>query len=86
MRPLIDTKQVAELLGCSETKVRIMSSEGRIPRLKIGGSVRYDPDKLEEWLAKNAEDPKLSPSEKKPKPGLQMSRRNAKRAVNFTLD
>lgn len=86
MKPLYDSKQVAALLGVSESKVRAMSAQGRIPRLKIGASVRYDPDKIEEWLAKFAEDPKLTPSEKKPRPGLQRTRRDAKRPVTFTLD
>ena len=86
LKTLYDTKQVAELLGFSETKIRIMSAAGKIPRLKIGRSVRYDPTKLEEWLTKFAEEAKLLPDEQDPLKTPRLGRRDPKRPVTFTLD
>jgi len=85
LRTLYDTKQVARLLGVSETKVRQMSAAGQIPRVKIGGSVRYDPDRLEEWLAKFKEEVKQQPGEGSSSKG-RLGRRDPNRPVTFTLD
>ena len=85
MRPLYNTKQVAELLGVSETKVRLMSAAGQIPRMKIGGSVRYDPERLEEWLAKFKPEANHQPGEGKSPKG-RLGRRDPNRPVTFKLD
>jgi excisionase family DNA binding protein len=85
LKPLLNTKQVAELLGLSETKVRMMSAAGQIPRVKIGGSVRYDPERLEAWMAKFKEEVKQPPGEGRPSKG-RLGRRDPNRPVKFTLD
>lgn len=36
--------QVAEFLQCSESDVYRKAEAGQIPRLKLGGKVRFDPD------------------------------------------
>jgi len=52
-RPLMKTRQAANYLQMGEnTLAKNRMNEGDIPYLKIGGSVRYDPDKLDEYLEK----------------------------------
>jgi hypothetical protein len=37
---------VAKFLGASESWVRNASASGRLPRLRIGGLLRFDPDRI----------------------------------------
>ena len=49
--PLIDEKQVAEMLGISPATLRTWRYKGRGPKyIKIGSHVRYDRAVLDEWL------------------------------------
>lgn len=41
--PLLDLDTVAELLGTTERHMRRLVAERRIPYLKIGGKLRFDP-------------------------------------------
>ena len=47
---LIDTATVAARLGVTERFVRRLVDERRIPFLKIGKFVRFDPDEIAEWI------------------------------------
>jgi excisionase family DNA binding protein len=47
--PLLDADQVAELLNVPASWVRAQASEDRIPHIKLGRYVRFDPDELERW-------------------------------------
>ena len=50
MRPIsVDVAGAAQLLGISERFVRKLDKEKRLPRLQIGGSVRYLLSDLEEF-------------------------------------
>lgn len=54
-RPLLTVAAVAERLNLSEKTVRRLIGAELLPgALRIGGSVRVDPDALEEWLAGKA--------------------------------
>ncbi len=49
---LLDTKQVAELLGISERTLWAWSRSGIAPRpIKIGRMVRFSADEIREWVA-----------------------------------
>jgi excisionase family DNA binding protein len=50
MPPLIDIHQVAFLLGVTERHVRRLVFERRIPFIKWGRLLRFDPAELEAWL------------------------------------
>jgi excisionase family DNA binding protein len=52
-RPLIDIATVAEWLGVGERHVRRLVSERRIPYVKWGHYVRFDPAHIDEWLRAN---------------------------------
>jgi excisionase family DNA binding protein len=48
--PLIDLQAVAERLGVNERHVRRLVAERRIPFLKWGHLLRFDPDEIDAWL------------------------------------
>lgn len=49
---LLDITQLAERLGVPERFVRRLVEERRIPFLKIGKYVRFDPDDVDRWIAR----------------------------------
>jgi prophage regulatory protein len=51
-RRLLDVRQVAELLGVSSRQVYRLTDGGALPRpLRLGGSVRWDRDAIDRWIA-----------------------------------
>ena len=48
--PLLDLPAVAERLGVNHRHVRRLVAERRIPYLKWGHLLRFDPDEIETWL------------------------------------
>jgi excisionase family DNA binding protein len=48
--PLIDTHAVAEVLGVTPRHIQRLVAERRIPYLKVGRFVRFDPGELNVWL------------------------------------
>ena len=49
---LLDVDRVAGLLGVSSRQVYRLADGGKMPRpLKIGGSVRWDRQTIESWIA-----------------------------------
>jgi len=49
--PLLDVSGLAERLGVTERFVRRLVAERRVPFLKLGKFVRFDPRDIESWLA-----------------------------------
>jgi len=47
---LIDIETLAKLLGDSVRHVRRLVAERRIPYLKVGHFIRFDPDEIAIWL------------------------------------
>jgi len=53
--PLVTARAVAELLGVSTETVLRWTRRGELPALRLpGGSIRYRPDEIEEWLDQRA--------------------------------
>lgn len=48
--PLWDVNTVAEMLGVQVRHVRRLVSERRIPFIKWGHLLRFDPTEIEQWL------------------------------------
>jgi excisionase family DNA binding protein len=48
--PLLDADAVAEALGVTPRHVRRLVAERRIPFVKVGRFVRFDPGALDVWL------------------------------------
>jgi excisionase family DNA binding protein len=48
--PLLDTEAVAEALGVTPSHVRRLVAERRIPFVKVGRFVRFDPGALDIWV------------------------------------
>ncbi len=51
MQPLLDIPEVARLLGVGERHVRRLVFERRIPFVKWGRLVRFNPSDLRDWIA-----------------------------------
>ncbi|HET7488686.1 MAG TPA: helix-turn-helix domain-containing protein [Acidimicrobiales bacterium] len=49
-RPLLDLPAVAERLGVGERHVRRLVAERRLPHLKWGKLLRFDPDELDAFI------------------------------------
>ena len=49
-RPLMDLPALAERLGVNHRHIRRLVAERRIPFLKWGHLLRFDPDEIEAWL------------------------------------
>lgn len=47
---LLSAQEVAVRLGTSPRHVRRLVEQKRIPYLKIGHFVRFDPDEIERWV------------------------------------
>jgi excisionase family DNA binding protein len=48
---LLDSAGLAERLGVTERHVRRLVAERRIPFVKVGRFVRFDPTQVASWLA-----------------------------------
>lgn len=48
--PLLDTDEVATVLHVTSRHVRRLVAERRIPFVKVGRFVRFDPGELDIWL------------------------------------
>lgn len=47
---LLDIAELATHLGTSQRHIRRLIAEKRIPYLKVGGRVRFDPAEIAAWL------------------------------------
>jgi len=49
-RPLLDITGVADYLGVSVRHVRRLVAERRIPFIKWGSILHFDPDEIDAWI------------------------------------
>ena len=54
---LIRANQAAEMLGIGISRLRQLCSERGIPYVKLGRSVRFDPQRLQQWVAEKCVEP-----------------------------
>ena len=50
MKPLLTVKEACVVLAISARKLWEMTNRGEIPHVRIGRSVRYDPEDLPAWI------------------------------------
>ena len=55
MESMMTVRQVAELLGVHENWVYDQAANGELPSYKIGGSRRFDPEELHDWIEQQRE-------------------------------
>ena len=55
MDKLLTTKEVAEILGISETTAKIWASRRVFPVVKVGRLIRISPTALQRWIEINTE-------------------------------
>ena len=60
--PLLDLDAVAEALGITPRHVRRLVAERRIPFLKVGRFIRFDPGALDLWLDQQRVEVRRPPS------------------------
>lgn len=53
MNKLIGFEEVAELMSIPESTIRRMVTAKRIPCVKLGKHVRFDPEDIEAWIERN---------------------------------
>jgi len=53
-RRLMKMEEAAEYLQCSPTHLRRLVKKGDVPFLRLGKLVRFEPDQLKAWAAKQA--------------------------------
>jgi excisionase family DNA binding protein len=58
--PLLDLDAVAQALGVTRRHVQRLVSERRIPYLKVGRFVRFDPAELNVWIEQQRVAPECS--------------------------
>ena len=51
---LIDIRAVADYTGLSTHTLYTMVSQRRIPFVKLGGALRFDLDRLDEWITQKS--------------------------------
>jgi excisionase family DNA binding protein len=54
---LLDQRQLSETLGITERHVRRLVAERRIPFVKVGRFVRFDPAAVASWLGSRTVEP-----------------------------
>ena len=54
-RPLLDTRGAGSYTGLGERYIRRLRSERRIPCVRIGGRVLFDPDDLDQLIEAHRE-------------------------------
>ena len=72
---LIGIPELAALLGTSIRHIRRLTNEHRIPYLKVGRLIRFDPIEITRWLDEGRQ-PVSSPSAS---PGVSYTRHNVRR-------
>ena len=50
----MDLPAVAKLLGVNHRHIRRLVAERRIPYIKWGHLLRFDPDEIDQWLARRS--------------------------------
>jgi excisionase family DNA binding protein len=50
LEPLLEAKQVAELLGVDRAYIYSQSRAGKIPSIKLGKYRKFSPSQLKKWL------------------------------------
>ena len=53
MNKLIGVEEVAGLTSIPESTIRRMVTKGRIPCVRLGKHVRFDPDDISAWIERN---------------------------------
>lgn len=56
-QPLLDAAAVARRLATTERHVRRLVAERRIPFVRVGRFVRFNPTAIAEWVETNTTDP-----------------------------
>jgi excisionase family DNA binding protein len=80
MESMMTVRQVAELLGVHENWVYDQAASGELPSYKIGGTRRFDPDELRDWIEQHRENGrKPTPPKRRTRKERQLGQAKAER-------
>jgi len=48
---MLTIKEVAELMGVHERTIYRLANEGKMPGFKFGGTWRFDPETIKQWIS-----------------------------------
>jgi len=54
---IMTMKEVADYLKLNEKTAYLLTSEGKLPAFKVGGSWRFKKSEIEEWIEKQSNKP-----------------------------
>jgi excisionase family DNA binding protein len=57
-KTLLNLKEACELLNCKKSRLYYLVFKKEIPYIKLGASLKFDPDRLREWLESKSVPPK----------------------------
>jgi excisionase family DNA binding protein len=57
MEKYLTIKEVCDILQVKEHYIYALTSQGKIPFLKLGRFLRFERDKIEHWMKDNAHEP-----------------------------
>ena len=60
---LLNYQEVAELLGVTERHIRHLVSQRRIPFVRWGRVIRFDPQQINSWVKLASVEPRDEPSQ-----------------------
>ena len=58
MESLLDVKQCADVLRLKVSTIYALVHEQRIPHIKLGRALRFDPDRIREWIEAQTREPR----------------------------
>src|SRR5438093_13112519 len=78
MESMLTARQVAELLGVHENWVYDHAASGDLPSYKIGGSRRFDPEELRDWIEQQRQNGREPEQPQRPAPRKRRERQERK--------
>lgn len=60
MKTILDLKEISNYLNISESKIRKLVKERKIPFFRIGNRLRFNLQEINKWVEKNQEKESLN--------------------------
>lgn len=57
MKEIMNIKELSNYLRCSDSCIRKLKRESKIPYFKISSKILFDKEKIDEWLSKKEFNP-----------------------------
>ena len=54
LKKYLNVKELSRLTGLKQSTIYQWVSQGKIPHIKLGRKILFDPDEINKWIDKNA--------------------------------